>query len=169
MGMTNASTDDAPQDHAGRWSLFDLISGGPLPIEATHPASTLQIGIRAALASLGMAALYGAAVGCTEPLQAARNVVALPVVVALAVACALPLGMLVWKVVGEGTRALDLWMSVITGVFTATLLLGASAPLLALYYLTTDFVGAPLEVALRRASARARAAFPDPPAERAAA
>ncbi|MEQ1566076.1 MAG: winged helix-turn-helix domain-containing protein [Myxococcota bacterium] len=32
-----------------------------------------------------------------------------------------------------------------------------------------DFVGAPLEVALRRASARARAAFPDPPAERAAA
>jgi hypothetical protein len=132
----------APPDES--WSLFDLISARPLPIEASQPAQTLQLSIRALLASLGFAALYGVAVGCTDPGQAAHNLVALPMVLLLSVGCALPLGLLAWKVVGEGVRLVDLATSVTTGVFTAALVLGASAPLLALYYLTTDYVGAPL-------------------------
>ena len=126
------------------FALFDLVGGRPIPVESQGQAQTLQVVIRAALASLVFAAAYGAAVGVTEPSQALRNLVSLPVVVLLAVGCALPPALLSWKVAGHGTPLVDLFVSLVTGVFTATLVLACAAPLLALYYLTTAYVGAPL-------------------------
>jgi hypothetical protein len=124
------------------FALFDLIGGRALPEERQGQAHVLQLAIRASVASLGFAAVYGAAAGCTEPMLAVANLVKMPVVVLLGVGSALPIGLLTWKVVGEGTRLSSVAVSLVTGVFTGTLLLACAAPLIALYYLTTDYTGA---------------------------
>ena len=123
--------------------LFDLVGGGPLAIERTGEAQSMQVAIRAGVASLAFSSIYGVAAGCTDLSLALSNPIKLPVVVVLAVGCALPPGLLVWKVVGRG-RLSDLLVSLATGVFTATLVLACASPLLALYYLTTETAGAPL-------------------------
>jgi hypothetical protein len=134
--------------------LFDLVSGGPVAAERAGGAHTLQVALRAFAASVGFAALYGVAAGCTSRDLVWQNAFKLPMVVVLAVVCSLPLGSLVWKVLGERSRYADLVMSTATGLFTATLVLACAAPLIALYYLTTEHVGGAL-VALVVASATA--------------
>ena len=134
----------APRPRAAVFDLFDLVSGGPIAEERVGGAHTLQVALRAFAASVGFAALYGAAAGCTSPVLVWQNALKLPMVVILAVVCSLPLGSLVWKVMGQPSRWSDLVMSVATGLFTATLVLACGAPLIALYYLTTEHVGGAL-------------------------
>lgn len=129
-------------------AVFDLVDGQPHPEEAEGEAHALQLAIRGGVASLVFSSVYGAAAGCTDPSIAAANLVKLPVVVVLGVACAMPLGLLTWKVFGQGTRLSSVAVSVTTGVFTGTLVLACAAPLIALYYLTTDFAGAPLTLGI---------------------
>lgn len=151
MNPAVPAQDDAPltaDPVAEATGLLDLLSARPLAIERGHASRSYQVAIQAIVASLAMGAVYGVAVGCTDPRQAVHNVVAVPVVVLMSLACAAPAGMLTWKMLGHGTRASDVAISVATGLFSATLVLAAAAPLLALYYLTTDYVGAPLALSV---------------------
>lgn len=125
----------------GVLGLFDLLTGTPGRRERIGEAHTLQLAARALGGSLVLVALYGAAAGCTDPMLIWQNPLKLPMVVVLAMACSLPMGGLAWKLIGRGTRLSDLVISVTSGVFTATVVLACAAPLIALYYLTTEHVG----------------------------
>jgi hypothetical protein len=121
--------------------LFDLLGAGQAKAERLGEAHALQLAMRAFAASLVLVAIYGAAAGCTDPMLVWQNPLKLPMVLVLALLCSLPLGALAWKLAGTGSRLVDLLVSVATGVFTSTVVLACGAPLIALYYLTTEHVG----------------------------
>ena len=57
---------------------------------------------------------------------------------------ALPAGLLTWKMSGAKNRASDLIIAVASGNFTATLVLASLAPIVALYYHTSGYMGGAL-------------------------
>jgi hypothetical protein len=124
--------------------LFDLASGKTLPGEAESRSRRLQLVVRALIASLICAALYGFAAGSTDLSLAIGNIYKMPMVVALSTAVALPVGLLTWKLMGAGNRASDLLLGLAAGTFTATLVLAALSPIVALYYHTSGYMGGTL-------------------------
>jgi hypothetical protein len=62
-------------------------------------------------------------------------------VVLLSALCAVPAGLLAWKLAGAPIRATDLLLSFATSVFAGSLVLAVLAPLLALYYHTSAWAG----------------------------
>ena len=60
---------------------------------------------------------------------------------------ALPAGLLAWKLIGARHKASDLVMGVASAVFSGTLVLAVLAPLVALYYNTSGFLGGTLAMA----------------------
>ena len=124
--------------------LFNLASGEPLSQEEEGSARRMQLVIRATLASVLFAALYGMAAGSTDWGLALQNLYKMPMVILLSTACALPAGLLAWKMSGAKNRASDLLIAVASGNFTATLVLAALAPIVALYYHTSGYMGGAL-------------------------
>ena len=124
--------------------LFELASGTPLSQEEEGSARRLQLVIRATLASVFFAAFYGLAAGSTDLGLAMGNLYKLPMVILLSTACALPAGLLTWKMSGAKNRASDLLIAVASGNFTATLVLASLAPIVALYYHTSGYMGGAL-------------------------
>lgn len=124
--------------------LFDLASGQALSKEQEGTAHRLQVVVRATLASIVFAAVYGLAAGSTEIALAVGNLYKVPMVVLLSTACAVPVGLLTWKLTGAPNRASDLLLGVASGNFSATLVLAALSPIVALYYATSNNFGAVL-------------------------
>ena len=124
--------------------LFELASGKPLSQEEEGSARRIQLVIRATLASVVFAALYGLAAGSTDLALALGNLYKMPMVILLSTACALPVGLLTWKMTGAQNRASDLLIAVASGNFTATLVLASLAPIVALYYHTSGYMGGAL-------------------------
>ena len=124
--------------------LFDLASGRPLPEEEEGQARRLQLVLQAGALSLGFAALFGLAAGATDLGLAVANLYKLPMVVGLSTLCAVPAGLLMWKLTDAPNRASDLLVGVAAGNLTATLVLAALSPVVALYYLTSGSMGGPL-------------------------
>ncbi len=124
--------------------LFDLASGRPLPEEADGPARRMQLVLRASAVSMLFAAVFGLAAGSTDAALAVANVYKLPMVIALSSLCAVPVGLLMWKLSDAPNRASDLLIGVATGNLTATLVLAALSPVVALYYHTSGSMGGPL-------------------------
>lgn len=124
--------------------LFELASGQPLSQEEEGSARRMQLVIRATLASVLFAAFYGIAAGSTDWGLALGNLYKMPMVILLSTACALPAGLLTWKMSGAKNRASDLLIAVASGNFTATLVLAALAPIVALYYHTSGYMGGAL-------------------------
>jgi hypothetical protein len=120
--------------------LFDLVTGRPIAAEEGH-ARRLQVGIRAILASIAFAGLFGLAVGSTDLGLALGNLYKVPMVIVLSAICAIPGGLLAWKLTGSHGRASDLLLSLASANFAGTLVLGALAPLVALYYHTSGHMG----------------------------
>ncbi len=124
--------------------LFDLASGRALPEEEDGQARRLQLVLRAGAASMVFAALFGLAAGSTDPALAVSNVYKLPMVVLLSTLCAVPVGLLMWKLTDAPNKATDLLIGIAAGNLTATLVLAALSPVVALYYHTSGSMGGPL-------------------------
>jgi len=127
-------------------ALFQLV-GGRWPAEKQGSAERLQMAIRATGAAVVLAAGYGLAAGSTDLMLAAGNAWKVPMIVVLSGLTALPAGLLAFKVLGGEAGASKLVVSAAAGNFAATLVLAALAPLVALYYNSTTFLGAPLAMA----------------------
>jgi hypothetical protein len=122
-------------------ALFDLASGKPLPQEQDGRAHRLQLAVHATLASVGLAAVFGVAVGITDTPTLVANLYRAPMVTVLSAAAALPTALLAWKLTGAPGRASDLVLGAASGLFTGTLLLAALSPLVALFYQTSLYAG----------------------------
>lgn len=123
--------------------LFQLV-GGRWPAEKQGSSERLQMAIRATGAAVLLAAGYGLAAGSTDLMLAAGNAWKVPMIVVLSALTALPAGLLAFKLLGGEEGASKLVVSAAAGNFAATLVLAALAPLVALYYNSTDLWGAPL-------------------------
>lgn len=125
-------------------SLFNLVSGQVLPSEDEGPAQRARIVVGATLAAGGFAALYGLAAGSTDLSLALSNVYKLPMVVLLSALCAVPAGLLAWKLMGGQSRAGSLLVALAASNFSGTLVLAAMAPIVALYYHSSAHLGGTL-------------------------
>ncbi len=127
-------------------ALFQLV-GGRWPAEEQGSAERLQMAIRATGAAVVLGAGYGLAAGSTDLMLAVGNLWKVPMIVVLSGLTALPAGLLAYKVLGGEEGASKLVVSAAAGNFAATLVLAALSPLVALYYNSTEFWGAPLAMA----------------------
>ena len=128
-------------------NLFELAGGHKVQGEDDGPATRGRIILLAGLASILFAAIYGIAAGSTDVSLAMSNVYKMPMVVVLSALSALPAGLLTWKLIGAKHKASDLVMGVASAVFSGTLVLAVLAPLVALYYHTSGYLGGTLAMA----------------------
>lgn len=124
-------------------AIFELATGRVLAPEEGTPARRAQLAVLASAASLVMASLWGIAAGSTEPMLALQNALKLPLMLVLAGISAVPIGLLCWKLVGVGERARELLHAYALSVFLGCSVLLVLAPLVALYYFSSN-VGGPL-------------------------
>lgn len=123
------------------WTLFDLAGGRALPAEEDGPARRVQLMVSATLACAVLAALYGVAAGSAEVGLAAANLYKVPMVIVLSALCSVPAALVTWKLVAARYRATDLLVGLSAGNFSGTLVLAVLAPVVALYYHTSTFLG----------------------------
>ncbi len=119
--------------------LFDLISAKPT--EADTRAKRADLVLRAGLGTVALGAVYGLAAGSSELGLALANLYKVPMVIVLSALSALPLGLLVWKLSGAPNRMSDLFIGTVAGTFTGALVLAALAPVVALYYHSSAWLG----------------------------
>lgn len=122
-------------------TLLDLACGREFKAEDDGKARRIQLIVVALLASLACAAIWGLAAGSSSVQLAIGNVYKVPMVVLLSSICAVPAGLLTWKLAGSPIRPTDLLVGFATSVFAGTLVLAVLAPLLALYYHTSAQAG----------------------------
>lgn len=125
-------------------SLFDLVNGKPVAAEEHGGAAAAQLIAQATLATVLFASLYGVAAGSTDVALAMGNAYKLPMVLLLSALVAVPVGLLTWKLTGSRARISSLLVGMSAGNFAAALVLAALAPLVALYYHTTGYLGGAL-------------------------
>lgn len=122
-------------------ALLPFIGGHRLPEDHDGPATRVRLVAIVVGISAGLCALYGLAAGMGTPELMAANLFKLPMVVLLSAVGALPAGLLVWKLIGSTQRASDLVVAAASGVLTGSLVLAVLAPLVALYYQTSSWLG----------------------------
>jgi hypothetical protein len=130
-------------ENLGRLSfgtLFGLACGRQAPSTMSQ-ARIWQLTIGSAFGALIMAAMWGAMTGTDSVAHAARNLVAVPLVLLLSALCAIPAGVLGLKLSGADYRARDLLLSFASALFGGTLVMAALAPLAAIYYHTSFEIG----------------------------
>lgn len=125
-------------------NLFNLAGGHTLEGEDDGPAKRARLLIQAALATVVFAAIYGVAAGSTDMTLAMSNIYKMPMVILLSALSAVPACLLTWKLVGAKHKASDLMMGLASANFTATLVLAVLAPVVALYYHTSGYLGGTL-------------------------
>jgi hypothetical protein len=128
-------------------ALLDLARGEDLDAGNSGPARRVQLCIVGALASLGLAAVFGIAVGSTDVMLAAGNVLKVPMVLLLSVLSSLPAALVAQKLLtlpGTGRSVVE---SVAAGKFASGLVLFVLAPLVAIYYHTSAWAGPMLGIA----------------------
>lgn len=121
--------------------LFDLIGGKPLGEERERGAKRGELLVRAILVSLACGAAYGLAAGSSDLGIALGNLYKVPMVMLLSSIAAAPAALVTWKLVGARNRASDLLMGVAAGNLTAAMILASLAPIVALYYHTSAYLG----------------------------
>ena len=134
--------------------IFDLVGGRRLPEEDDGPAHRYRLMIGGVVAATACAAIYGAAAGTAwiahsdTPWMGLLDVLKLPMVLVLSGLAAVPASLLAWKLFDARHECTDLLMGLVTANLTAAAVLAVSAPIVALYYLTTDFLGGTLAIAV---------------------
>jgi len=121
--------------------LLNLACGQPLAPEDSGRARRLQLVLAALLLSLLFALVWGVAVGIRVPQLMMANAWKVPLAVFLSSAFAIPAGLLTWKLSQAKCRASDLLLGFSGGVFTGTLVLAVLAPVVALYYESSQWAG----------------------------
>ncbi len=121
-------------------TVFDLIRPRS-DFSGLTKAAKLQLVAFATIASLGFAALWGAAAGSCVPALAVGNLIKVPLVVLLSALTAAPLGVVAWKLLGEETSVTDLLLAHARAILAGSLLLGTLVPIVALYYHSSRFAG----------------------------
>lgn len=123
-------------------TLMNLACGGSLLPEDEGRPRRIQLIFAALLLSLVFGAIWGVAAGMgTSGEMAIQNLYKVPMVILLSALCALPAGMLTWKLSGSALRASDMLLAFATGVLAGTLVLAVMAPLVAIYYRTSAWAG----------------------------
>ena len=125
-------------------NLFNLAGGYAVEGEDEGPAKRVRLLIQAAVATVVFASVYGVAAGSTDATLAMSNVYKMPMVVLLSALCAIPAGLLTWRLMGARHKATDLLMGLASANFTGTLVLAVLAPVVALYYHTSGVLGGTL-------------------------
>jgi len=103
-------------------------------------AQSLQQGTFAALSALAIGALWGAAAGSVSTGLAVANLYKVPMVILLSSLSALPAGLLAWHALSRQSAASFL-VAHARGMLGGALILGACAPLVALYSHTSALSG----------------------------
>lgn len=116
------------------------IARGRVP-ENLGPARRVRLITGAALSSLVFAALWGLAAGSTMPLLALGNAAKVPMVVLFSVLAALPAGVLAHRLSDSTESTRSLLLSFSGSVFAGTLCAAVLAPIVAVYYLTSEWAG----------------------------
>jgi hypothetical protein len=117
-------------------SLIELTGGQKSAIETDGPARRTRLALTATAASCAGAAVFGLAAGSADISLAMANLFKVPMAVVLSALAALPAGLLAWKVTDAKIQVTDLLVSLAAANMTATMVLTAAAPLVALYYVT---------------------------------
>jgi hypothetical protein len=121
--------------------VLNLVGGDHLAEENDGPASRMRWILLALAGTAGFAALYGLAAGSTDWTMALANTAKMPMVIVLSALSAMPAALLLWKLGGSRGRATDLLMGLASGNLTASVVLAVLAPVVALYYHTSDWLG----------------------------
>jgi hypothetical protein len=121
--------------------LLNVACGQPLSGIAEGRARRLRLSASALMAALGLAALWGLAAGSCSASLALANLYKVPMVILLSTVSALPAGLLAWKLTRTGGDWTTILLNFVTGVFAGTLVLAALAPLVALYYHSSEWAG----------------------------
>lgn len=116
--------------------LVALVGGDRPELETEARARRIRLALVATLATAAAAAVFGLAAGVGQFSLAVSNVFSVPMVVLFSGVAALPGGALAVKLTGAELGGTDLLMSLVAAIFTGALVLGASAPVVGLYYLT---------------------------------
>ncbi len=128
-------------------SLLHLTGGQLSPIEADGPARRTRLALKAFLGSCVGAAVFGVAVGSADLTLALTDLIKVPMVVMLSGIAAMPAGAVAWKLTDAKIGLTELLVSMGSANLTASLVLAAAAPLVALYYLSSSEWGGPLAMA----------------------
>jgi hypothetical protein len=115
-------------------------AAGKARLPETETRST-YLTLNAALLSVLAAALWGAAVGCTEPALALSNAYKVPMVLVLSLVGAVPPALLWLRLSGSSLSTLALVGSAAQGTFAGTMWLLALCPLVGLYFYTSSWAG----------------------------
>lgn len=121
--------------------VFDSLSGEPTDYERQGSASKLVLIATVLLTAAACSSVFGVAVGSTALGLALGNVLKVPIVVVLSGLFALPSAVLALRVLGSPVRATDLWLSQATATLAAALVLASSAPLIGLFYHSSEAFG----------------------------
>jgi Ni/Fe-hydrogenase subunit HybB-like protein len=122
-------------------TLLELACGRELPREKQGMASRWRLAISAVFFALLLSAIWGAAAGSKMPTIAVANTYKLPIILLAALAAALPGALLAWKLGATPGKASRLVLPACVGVFAASLVLAVAAPILALYYHSSEWAG----------------------------
>ncbi len=128
------------------FSMLLAAACGRLAHPGESAARLTQLALTAMFAALGLAALWGVAVGSGAPAVAAANLFKVPLVITMSALCALPGGLLAMRLSGAEYRASDLALAFATSLLGGSLVLGALAPIVAIYYHTSARFGVQLGI-----------------------
>jgi hypothetical protein len=123
-------------------AIFDFITNARHDEPAVAgPAQRLQRATTEMLSALGIAAIWGASAGSVSMRLAAANLYKVPMVVLLSTVSALPLGLLAWSRLAGEKDSVSFLAAQAKAMLAAALVLGACAPLVALYSHTSNLAG----------------------------
>lgn len=120
---------------------FETLSGERTEVEQQGSATKMILVAVTLLAAAGFSSIFGVAVGSTEWGLAFANILKVPTVVVLSGLFALPSAILALRVIGSPIRATDMWLSQASATLAASLVLASAAPLIGLFYHSSDSFG----------------------------
>lgn len=122
-------------------ALSQLLGGHALPPEDDGPARRIQVALLAVLSASLLSAAFGFALGGATLEYGVPNLIKMPLVVVLSSLASLPAGWLMWKLSGAHGRSTDLIIGAASGLLSGTTVLAVLAPLVGLYYYTSENLG----------------------------
>ena len=138
------TTTSVRESHFGQ--LMTLTCRGELAAPLT-PAAQLALTISAIVAALVLSAVWGIAAGSASAQLAIANAYKVPMVILLSAIAALPAGLVALRLTNGRLAVRDLISAFATSMFGGTLVLATLAPLVAVYYHTSEKAGVPLALA----------------------
>jgi len=120
--------------------LIDLVSPRKNPeLSTTHERA--YVAAAAFVGAIACAAVWGLAAGSGSGRFALQNIVSVPMLVVVSTVASLPLGLLVFRLTQTTGKASDLVLAHAAALFGGALVLLLLAPLVALYQLSSAWVG----------------------------